>query len=117
MIRVFHDFLTRLAVLVKKEKLWLKVYFHNLSRFDGILIFKFLVKHKNYAVKPLIRDGRVFQYKVYEGKKLLFVFRDSMLLLPSSLMELASNMCPELGTKGYMPHKDITVDMLSSMGN
>jgi len=38
-----------------------------------------------------------------------------MLLLPSSLMELASNMCPELGTKGYMPHKDITVDMLSSM--
>lgn len=27
-------------------------------------------------------------------------------------MELASNMCPELGTKGYMPHKDITVDMV-----
>lgn len=63
----------------------------------------------------MIRDGRMYECKVYVGKRLIFIFRDSMNLLPSPLDHLASNICPELGAKGSIPHHELTVEMLTPM--
>lgn len=50
--------------------------------------------------------------KVFENKKLLFSLRDSLTLLTGSLANFARNICPELGKKGSINHKDILVEML-----
>lgn len=45
---------------------------------------------------------------------MLFRFRDSLNLLPGSLNSLASSLCPELGTKGYIDHENVTLSNLAS---
>lgn len=112
---MFNSFLERLVVV--RQTLGIKhVYFHNLSRFDGILMLKHLVQNERYDFKTLVRNHRVYEISVYRrnptGKnskdnKLLFRLRDSITLLPSSLSSLAKTLCPELGVKGVIPHEDI----------
>jgi hypothetical protein len=59
----------------------------------------------------------MFECRVYEGNKLVFLLRDSFCLLPSKLADLAQNMCPELGSKGDIDHSTVSVEKLSSMKN
>lgn len=65
-----------------------KVYLHNLSKFDGIFLLKHLVNIGK--CNPLIHDNKLisiqFKYKSY-----VIHFRDSYLLLPSSLAKLGKS--------------------------
>lgn len=83
------------SVVVRQNLSIQTVYFHNLSRFDGILLLKHLATHGvKYMRKPLMRNHRLYEFAVYLGKKLLFRLRDSRTQLPSSLDNLAKNLYP-----------------------
>lgn len=114
--KVFFDLIERISTIARQEKSILTVYFHNFSRFDGILLLKHLsCHHECYTLKPLMRNHRLYELVVYHGKKKLFRFRDSLNLLPSSLANLAKNLCPDLGSKGSIPYEDVTLSNLVSM--
>ncbi|MCO5560144.1 hypothetical protein L7F22_013751 [Adiantum nelumboides] len=88
-----------------------RVYFHNLSRFDGILLLKLLLEDEGkWVLKPIIREHNVYQVLVYDKscpKSPVLDIRDSLKLLPGSLKSLAETMCPELGGKGSISHEEL----------
>lgn len=93
------------------------VYFSNFSRFDGILLMKFLASHMvEYTIKPLMRNKKLYQLSIYRKKrgnnKLVFHLRDSYTLLPNSLETLAKTLCPHLGSKGSIAHDEVQVSSL-----
>ena len=104
---MFDDFLNGLISYSKRKK----VYFHNLSRFDGILLLKLLLEDESkWLLKPVIREHNVYQVIVYDKSRPkipVLDFRDSLKLLPGSLKSLAETMCPELGCKGSIPHDEL----------
>nr|XP_048322176.1 DNA polymerase-like [Ziziphus jujuba var. spinosa] len=106
--RMLFDFLERLAV-VSSEKHIRTVYFHNFSRFDGLLILKYLTKGNVFTFKPLMRNHRLYDLTVYREKKQVYRLRDSITLLPGSLSTLATTLCPELGSKGSVQHETLLV--------
>ena len=111
--KMLFDFIERLAVVVRKNTSIHTVYFHNFSRFDGIILLKYFATHGvKYTIKPLMRNHRLYELAVYLGKKLLFRLRDSLTLFPSSLNNLAKNLCPQLGLKGTIPHDEVQVSNL-----
>ena len=114
--KVLYDLVCRILTIVRQEKSTLTIYFHNFSRFDGILLLKHLAcHHKSYKLKPLMRNNRLYELAVYSGKKMLFRFRDSLNLLPGKLSALANNLCPGLGPKGSIPYDELTPSNLASM--
>lgn len=113
--KVLYDLVNRINRIVRKEQSSLTIYFHNFSRFDGIILLKHLAcHHKNYRFKPLLRNNRLYELAVYSGRKMLFRFRDSLNLLPGKLDSLAKNLCPELGRKGSIDHENVTISNLAS---
>jgi hypothetical protein len=80
-----------------------RIYLHNFSNFDGIFLIRILSKliDKNTKIIPVIRDGKLIDLKVKFEKYILY-FRDSYLLLPSSLKKLAINFNVE--QKDLFPH-------------
>ena len=112
------EFLERIAQLVSKHNDVKTVYFHNFSRFDGILLMKFLATHMvEYSIKPLMRNNKLYQLSVSRitpsgRNKLLFNLRDSYTLLPNSLETLAKTLCPHLGSKGSIAHDEVQVSSL-----
>lgn len=68
-------------------------------------------------IKPLLRNNKIYEIKVYLVDRLLFRFRDSLALLPSSLATLGKTLCPELGSKGSVPHDELSSSnlLLNSM--
>jgi hypothetical protein len=116
--KVLYDLVLRISMIVRREQSCLTIYFHNLSRFDGILVLKHLAcHHKSYKLKPLMRNNRLYELAVYSGMKMLFRFRDSLNLLPGKLANLAKNLCPGLGTKGSIPYDEVRLSNLASMKN
>jgi DNA polymerase type B, organellar and viral len=79
-----------------------KIYLHNFSHFDSIFLLKYLSQCTK-KIKPIIRDGRIIDIKCVFDKGYTVYFRDSFLLLPSSLRKLAENFNVE--NKGYFPYK------------
>lgn len=113
--KVLNDIVLRILMIVRQEQSPLTIYFHNLSRFDGIILLKHLVcHHKNYELKTLLRNNRVYEIAVYSGKKMLFRVRDSLNLLPASLDALSKNLCPELGGKGNIDHDNMSITNIES---
>lgn len=113
--KVLYDLVSKIVSLVRNEKQSLTIYFHNFSRFDGILLLKHLAcHHQNYKLKPLIRNHRLYEIVVYSDTKNLFRLRDSLNLLPGKLSSLAKNLCPELGLKGEIPYDIINFDYLTT---
>ena len=113
--KVLNDFVLRILTIVRQEQSPLTIYFHNLSRFDGIIFLKHLVcHHKNYELKTLLRNNRVYEIAVYSGKRMLFRVRDSLNLLPASLDALSKNLCPELGVKGNIDHNNLSMTNMES---
>lgn len=91
------------------------VYFHNFARFDGIILLRYYADRGNqYQIKRLMRNHKLYELRVYlcESKKVLFPFRDSYTLLPSSLASLAKTLCPEFGSKGSIQHDSVGVSNL-----
>lgn len=111
--KMLFDFLERVAVVVRKNPSLVTVYFHNLSRFDGILLLKYFVNNsEKYTVKPLIRNNEIYQIKVYRGNKLLYNLQDSLKILPRKLNDLAMSLCPQLGIKGDINFDEIKLSNL-----
>ena len=73
--------------LLKRKYTGYKVYIHNLSNFDGIFILKILSSIENIFIKPIIKDNKIIEIKIIFGKYNI-AFRDSYLMLPSSLSKL-----------------------------
>ncbi|EPS72962.1 hypothetical protein M569_01793, partial [Genlisea aurea] len=111
--QIFLNFIYNLENCVKQNERIQTVYLHNFSRFDGIIMMKYFSIHaSDYKMKPLIRNHRLYELKVYKNNKILFRFRDSLLLLPSSLRSLSKTLCPELGSKGDIDHDSLVVSDL-----
>jgi len=73
--------------LLKRKYNGYKVYVHNLSNFDGIFILKFLSSIDNIKLFPVIKDDKMIDIKLtyINFSKYNISFRDSLLMLPSSL--------------------------------
>jgi len=105
---LFREFLTKLinqiqqtspthSVSSPSNKIF--VYAHNLSTFDGVLMLKHLFQFGR--VEPLIYNGKLISIKLIVNKTTI-IFKDSMLLLPSSLSELCKSFNLEQN-KGLFP--------------
>ncbi|XP_059067855.1 DNA polymerase-like [Cryptomeria japonica] len=110
------SFLEHLAMVTAQNQIQ-TIYFHNFSRFDGILLMKYYASRpdKGYNIKPLTRNLKLYELSVYKGRKRLFRLRDSYALLPSSLATLAKTLCPQLGSKGSIPHDEVRVSNLMDL--
>ncbi|KAF6172809.1 hypothetical protein GIB67_034661 [Kingdonia uniflora] len=94
------------------------VYFHNFSRFDGIMILKYYTTYGGiYTIKSLIKNLRIYTLEVYKGTKFILIFWDSLTLLPGSLAELAKTLCPHLGYKGSILHDKVKLSTLQIQRN
>lgn len=83
-----------------------KVYIHNFSFFDGIFLIKIFSQLTDTNLKTIIREDRIIDLKFkfnYLSNKISLYFRDSYLLLPSSLNKLAINFKVE--NKKIFPYK------------
>lgn len=83
-----------------------KVYLHNFSFFDSIFILKILSELTDITIRPIFRDGRIIDLKFpffVNNRKLYLFFRDSYLLLPASLSNLALNF--NVSKKGIFPYQ------------
>ncbi|GJW59504.1 DNA polymerase-like protein [Tanacetum coccineum] len=81
--KMLYDFIERIAVVVRKKPSIQTVYFHNFSRFDGILLLKYFATYDDkYSFQPLLRNSRLYELVIYRGKYMLFRLRDSLMLLP-----------------------------------
>jgi hypothetical protein len=108
--KVLKDLVFKIKAISQKEGVK-TIYFHNFSRFDGILLLKDLASHHNFKLKTIMRNNNLYELEVYSESsgKLLFRFRDSMALLPGSLASLGQSLCPELGSKGSIDHSNVTL--------
>jgi hypothetical protein len=82
-----------------------KVYIHNFSFFDAIFLLRIFSELTIFPIKPIMRDGRIIDLKFsfdFNDTKFSLFFRDSYLLLPSSLRKLAINFNVE--NKGIFPY-------------
>jgi len=96
---------TSILYLMKRKFHQHKIYLHNFSHFDGIFLLRVL-SSLTEEIRPIIRDGRIIDLKFtfYSNRsKYLLYFRDSYLLLPSSLVDLARNFKVE--NKGIFPYR------------
>jgi hypothetical protein len=93
---------TSIIYLMQRKYHQHRVYLHNFSYFDGVFLLRIL-SSLGEKVKPIIRDGKIMDLKFYFNKSYFLSFRDSYLLLPASLKELAINF--KVQNKGIFPHK------------
>lgn len=82
-----------LNYLLQRKYNGYKIYFHNFSNFDSIFMIKILANLKNTEISRTIkRDSNIIELKLdynLDGKrKYSLYFRDSLLILPSSLKKL-----------------------------
>ena len=113
--KMLEDMIKRIITDVKKERRSIVIYYHNLGKFDGIILLRHItLYHKNLTIKPLIRNSNIYEIAIYSAEKnrLLFKFRDSLNLIPGKLLDLGSCLCPELGSKGSIDHDNVTVENL-----
>lgn len=86
-----------------------KVYLHNFSYFDGIFLLRVLTMLSN-NIKPTIKDNNLININFKFGEKYSLYFRDSLLLLPSSLKKLARTFNVE--DKGMFPYNFVNIKNL-----
>jgi hypothetical protein len=91
---------TAVKHIMKRKYNQYKIFFHNFSYFDGVFLIKILSSLSN-TIKPIIRDGRIIDLK-FQFSNYSVYFRESYLLLPSSLKKLAINF--NVQQKGLFPH-------------
>jgi hypothetical protein len=80
--------LTAIKVLMKRKFDGYRIYFHNFSNFDGIFYLSLLSKLSNF-INPIINDTMMVNIQFKFEKRYRLYFRDSYLLLPVSLKNLA----------------------------
>lgn len=85
--------------IMKRKYNRYKVYLHNFSKFDGVFLLRILTTLSE-NIQPIIKDGKIIEIKFYFAEYVL-VFRDSLLLLPSSLYNLGKVF--DVENKGTFP--------------
>lgn len=114
------DFLTSEEMIIRAIKYLnkpkyngFKVYAHNFSSFDAIFILSRLVKNAKLEIKN--RDGVLIEIKCRFSRNVSITFRDSYLLLPSSLDSLAKNFIKE--NKNLFPYDFVNKTNLDYNGD
>jgi len=106
-------FLYAINSLIKPSNNNAIIYIHNLARFDGVFLLKWLSKLTDFTINPIIKDGLIYEIQLIwtspSGKKITLYFRDSYLLLPRSLRDLA--LAFGVSLKGWFPF-----DFLNNLG-
>jgi len=85
--------------LMKRKYTGYKIYLHNFSNFDGIFLIRILSSLSD-KIKPIIRDNRIIDLNLIQN--CILYFRDSYLMLPSSLRKLAIQF--NVDNKGIFPY-------------
>jgi hypothetical protein len=101
-------------IAIRKYKNY-KIYLHNFAKFDNIFLFKILANLG--IVSPTIHKGRFISLQFSYNNYNLY-FRDSYLLLPSSLRKLCKSF-KVLVAKSFFPHTFLSnkmVDILNYIG-
>jgi hypothetical protein len=78
-----------------------KIYLHNFSKFDGYFLVKYLAKLG--TCDPIIHKGKIISLK-FNYNNYNITFKDSYLLLPSSLRKLSNSFSVE-SHKGIFPYR------------
>ncbi len=105
---------TVIESLLKPKYSGFKVYSHNLSGFDGIFLYKYLMNFKsdNLTCKfdELLKDNKMIYLKMnyspvtnQRNNKFNITFHDSLLMLPHSLESLANKFNVKI-KKGVFPY-------------
>ena len=94
-------------ICIRKYKNY-TIYLHNFAKFDSYFLIKHLVKLGK--VKPIIHKGKIITMKFTHKNGYSVFFKDSYLLLSSSLRELGQtfstvNVGKGILAKGYFPFK------------
>jgi hypothetical protein len=84
--QLFDSFITQLITLFPTKSKNLIVYAHNLSGFDGIFLLNHLLPFGK--VEPIIFNSKLIAIKVRLISGKTITFKDSYLLLPSSIRKL-----------------------------
>jgi hypothetical protein len=92
-----------------------KIYAHNLAKFDIIFLLKYLLKLA--TIKPIIHSGKIISLTVNYGEngQYKIEFRDSLLLLLSSLDSLSESFKVE-DKKSIFPHLFVNENNLDYIG-
>jgi DNA polymerase type B, organellar and viral len=117
-----NDLLKSSLVYLMRPKYYnYKVYIHNFSFFDAIFLLRIFSELTIFPIKPIMRDGRIIDLNFafeFNNTKFTLFFRDSYLLLPSSLAKLAINFHVE--NKGIFPYsfvndKNISLEYIGNV--
>ena len=97
-----------ITYLLQRKYNGFKVYIHNFSKFDAVFMLRIMAKMTTCEVKRCLkRDSKIIDIKLsynLEAKRNYSIyFRDSLLLLPSSLKKLGENFNVEI-KKGIYPY-------------
>jgi hypothetical protein len=108
--------LTCLKSLLIRKYDGFKIYAHNLAKFDIIFLFKYLLKLA--TIKPIIHSGKIISLTVNYGENggYQIEFKDSLLLLLSSLDSLSKSFKVE-DKKFIFPHLFVNENNLDYIGN
>jgi len=88
--------------LMKRKYHNYRIYLHNFSKFDAVFLLTVMTDLSD-QVKPIMRNGQFIDLRFKFAKKYNLFFRDSLLLLPSSLKSLAKNF--NVDNKGIFPYR------------
>nr|YP_010691084.1 DNA polymerase [Phellinus igniarius]WBU93185.1 DNA polymerase [Phellinus igniarius] len=93
------------------------VYIHNSSNFDLIILLKHITNYPGVEIEPIIKDGNFINLKIkYGSNKTYFInFKDSYLLLPLSLRNLAEQFKVDT-LKSIFPYNFVTKENLNYVG-
>jgi len=86
-------------ICIKKYRNY-RIYFHNFSKFDGYFLVKYLAKIG--TCDPIIHKGKILSLK-FAYNNYNIIFKDSYLLLPSSLRKLCKSFKVK-SAKGIFPY-------------
>jgi DNA polymerase type B, organellar and viral len=86
-------------ICIKKYRNY-RIYFHNFSKFDGYFLVKYLAKIG--TCDPIIHKGKIISLK-FSYNNYNITFKDSYLLLPSSLRKLCKSFKVK-NAKGIFPY-------------
>lgn len=103
------------SLLIRKYNYY-KVYAHNMAKFDLIFILKYLVKLGK--IKPIVHNGKFISVSIAYGdnEQYNIEFKDSILLLLSSLESLCSSFKIE-EAKSIFPHLFVNENNLNYIGD
>ncbi|XP_019085454.1 PREDICTED: uncharacterized protein LOC109126391 [Camelina sativa] len=108
-------FIDRISKVAFKRKIK-TIYFHNMSKFDGVIIIKYYLRFfvNEYKIKALMRNNCLYQLSIFckNHKSLTYKYMDSLKVLPGKLVDLGKAICPELGSKGSVDHESVKEENL-----